>query len=180
MTKTKEEKETTEIDLNAPATITEGQLRGILDELKALKQGSKFERPKRVTDRVATIRYHEGSPVVWYGNVRELKDAATGKMIAYMDIKTVADDEAKTVEYLAFLNSSNSVQVQIKKQEAEQIIESQGRYTAHNPNEHFDKKWQNREVDLEVISYRYTATIEVLEGDDKGSEYEISVEALNR
>lgn len=164
---------------NEVVQITKGQLEGILAELDNLRKGQKLEKPKRVTDRVARLRFHNGKPVVWYGNVREIKDNLNGKLVSFMDIKTLKSEELEKVEYLAFLNSNNAVNVSIKEQRAEKIIESQGKTLARNPNPHFNKKFEEFEYEEEVVSYQYEATVEVLEGEHKGEIFEVPTKCLN-
>ena len=175
-----------------PVTLTKGQLKGILSELDSLKNRGMIQKPKRVTEHYARLRYHEGKPVVWYGNVREKKDHDSGKFVTWMDIKLFEDPKAIPVLYLDFLNSrndyaNNAVQVAIKKQEVEEKIESLGRRQAENPNpatdpstgRPLDSNWRPFEVEMEVTSREYTATIEVLEGSDRGKTFVLPSSCLN-
>ncbi len=160
-----------------PVTLTKGQLKGIFAELDALKGG--FKKPKRVTERYAHLRFHEGQPVVFYGNIREKLEPTTGDKVAWMEIQTL-DGVKHTVKYLDFLNESNSVQVQILSQKAEEKTISQGEFETKNPNPHFDKKFQPRNEEFTVTSYEYEAKVKVTEGPHEGTEYVLGVEALNR
>ena len=162
-----------------PVTITRGQLDGILAELANLKKGQRFEKPKRVTEHTAYVRYEDDKPVVKYGQVKERKDQSTGKMVAYMNVILAGVKEPKEVEYLAFLNSANQTQVKIISQNREECREVNGVMTAQNPDPHSNKSFQPREIELEVISRKYTATVEVLEGAHKGERFDISTSALN-
>lgn len=171
---------------NEPVTLTRGQLDGILAELSNLKSRGATKKPKRVTDRTATLRFHEGKPVITYGQVREVKDPTTGRMVSYMEIETKSEEGPvkATVGYLEFLNSANSYQVSIKSQKAEEVIQSLGTFQAQNPDEakvgSSAKGWRSREVENEVKTFRYIVDIEVLEGEYKGLTLTVSAEALNR
>ena len=166
--------------------ISKSQLKGLLDRLENLERGQKFERPKRVTEHFATIRVYDSKPVVWFGNVKEKWDDAQDKMIAWMDIKLEDQDKLVTVEYLEFLNSPTSIRVQIKSQKAEEVRElpKTGPTMAfENPDEgnwtgKF-KSWQGGQ-DLEVVSYKYQAEVEILEGDLRGKSFSVPVNCLNQ
>ena len=184
--KLKELKETVETTSTKMVSISEGQLKGLLDRLENLERGQKFERPKRVTTHVATMRVYEGKPVVWYGNVKESWDDKQDKMIAYMDIKLEGQEKSVNVNYLDFLNSPTSVQVEIKSQKAEEIRElpKTGPTAAfQNPDEanwtgRF-KSWQGGQ-DLEVVSYKYQAEVEILDGDLRGKTFSVPSSCLNQ
>lgn len=179
----------TQLDDASPVTITKGQLQSILSEIDALKRGRVFEKPKRVTERTADIRIYEGKPVIWYGNVKEVWDDNQNKNVAYMDIKLDGEDKLITVPYVKFLNEPNKVKVKIVSQKAEEIVQSQGRMTAQNPNPAHDpatgrplesRPWSAREIDLEVTSVKYQATIEILEGELVGEILTLNSECLNQ
>lgn len=164
------------IDDNEPVTITQGQLKGILSELETLK-GNKPNRPQKVDTNIATIRFYENKPVVWYGNIREKK--VDGERIGYADIKVIDDDKPKTVEYLEFLNSPNQVKVEIKDQRAKRVEDVVDTIRSRNLDEHFRKKFTSEEIDMVVVKYEYEADIEVLDGTHKGEKYTVDVNCLN-
>lgn len=151
-------------------------------DIEKIKTGRQFQKPKKVTEHFANIRFHDGKPVVWYGNVHEVKDKLTGKLVAYMDIKLDGEEGTERVEYLAFLNTPNSVKVEIKKQEAQQIVTSLGVRRAVNLDEAkiSGQKFAAREYEDEVVSYEYTATIEVIDGEHKGETYIVPSNCLNQ
>ena len=171
---------------NEMVTMTKGQLKGLLDRVENLERGQKHERPKRVTEHFATMRIHEGKPVIWFGNVKEKWDDKLDKLVAWMDIKLEGQDKPVTVEYLEFLNSPTSVRVEIKSQKAEEIRELPkiGQTTAfENPDQgnwtgKF-KSWQGGQ-DLEVVSFKYQAEIEILEGELVGKTFSIPSNCLNQ
>ena len=158
--------------------ITRGQLQGLLSRMERLETGLTIDKPKRITERVATLRFHKGKPVIGYDNVIELKDSATGRLVSWMDVET-NDKKKERVGYLSFLNGDNKVSVVIKNQKAEKIVKNHGKMTAKNPDER-DKTWQPFETNEEVISYRYIATVEVTEGEHSGEVFEVPSSALNQ
>lgn len=162
-----------------PVTLTRGQLESIITELESLKRGQRFEKPARVTERTARIRIHEEKPVVWLGNVRDIFDAKQAKKIAWADVKLYEEDKIRTVGYLEFLNSANSVQVKIKSQEVTEIVTSEGSITATNPNPYFDKKFQSYETELTSTRHEYQATVEVLAGELKSKVFILPSTCLN-
>ena len=83
--------------------IPKSQLEGILADIEKLKKGPVYEKPRRVTERIARLRFFNGKPVVWYGNVREIRNDKLGKFIAFMDIKVLGVKDLIEVEYLKFL-----------------------------------------------------------------------------
>lgn len=163
--------------------ITKTQLSGLLDRIESLEKGSRFEKPKRVTERIARLRFHKDKPVVWYGNVREKRDAETEKMVAYMDIKLYEQDKKETVKYLDFLNEANQYSVIKKSTEMKEFVESYGTFVPENPNpadESFTKRWSPGETEEEVIRREYVSVVEVLGGPHKGQVYTVvDNDALN-
>lgn len=164
--------------------VPKAQLEGLLGRLESLENKGKTQKPKRVTERVALLRVHEGKPVVAYKNVRDVFEAEKNKNVSYMDIYVL--DEAEIagpvkVNYLKFLNDTNSVQVQIEKQDVEEKTVSQGVVKAQNPDpaKVTSKIWDSREIDLEVTQREYVATIKVLEGDLKDKVFRVPADALN-
>src|SRR3990167_6247581 len=175
------------INSEETVTIPKSQLEGILADIQRLKDKDSFKRPKRVTERTALLRFHNDKPVVNYFNVREKKDKDTGKLVSWMDIELYEGEEKKnsveTVEYLAFLNSPNSIKVDIKYQKVEEVRESGGTFRAINPDEAkvASKTWVSKEVEAEVIRKIYTATVVVTEGSHQGEEYVVDANAaLNK
>ena len=55
--------------------IGEGNKRQIQEEIKKSSNRG-LERPKRVNEHLARLRFHQGKPVVWYGDIRERRDKA--------------------------------------------------------------------------------------------------------
>jgi len=163
--------------------ITKTDLNNLFDRLESLERGSRFEKPKRVTERIAKLRFHKDKPVIWYGNVREKRDAETEKMVAYMDIKLYEQDKKETVEYLGFLNSPNQYKVVKKSTDMREFTESFGTFIPENPNpadESFSKRWSTQETEEEVIRREYVSVVEVLDGPYKGQVYTvIDNDALN-
>ena len=158
-------------------TMTLGQLEAIIDS--RIKNRGVPQKPKRVTERIARIRIHEGQPVVWYGNVRSKKDIENGEKILMMDIKCGEAQTKYTVPYLEFLNTPNSVQVQIKVMDVKEVEKSEGTVMAENPDPVHDKKFRPQEVEATVVTQERTATVIVLDGDLKGQEFVIPDAALN-
>lgn len=161
-------------------SISRKQLQAIIQEevQKGLVGGVKT--PKRVTERVANLRLHDGKPVVGYGNVREIREKDTNKMVAFMDISLFGEKEPVKVNYLEFLNTPNFVQVLVKKQTAEEVVKNDGVMSAENPDPLNNKNFQSFETDMEVVSYRYTAEVEVLEGEQKGKTFTLPANCLNQ
>ena len=175
------------VNQNEKVEISKIQLDALVSRLEILeKRGQGIVKPKRVTERVASLRFHEGKPVVWYGNVREKKDKDTGKLVAWMDIKLFEREEPaslQTVEYLAFLNEHNSVQVKIVSKKMTEFRESAGVITTVNPDpaKISGKSFQPQEVDAEVVRREYTSEVEVLEGPHKGELFTVvDNDALNK
>ena len=155
-----------------------------------------FQPPKRVSDRIATLRFYKGKPVVWYGNVRELKTKDDDERVSYMDIKLYGEEKVLTIKYLDFLNKEKeyseeveSYEVSIKSQKVEEIYKSYGRRMAENPNPARDpatgqplgdRGWQSKEIEMEVVGYKYTAVVEVNDGPHKGEEFTLSTACLNQ
>ena len=174
-----------ETKVDKEVTLKESQLQGILAEIEKLKKANQpFQRAKRVKEHTATARYYEDKPVVWYGDVRE--ESMEGKKVSIMNIKLLGESKKYPVEYLDFLNQrgdyeNNMVKVKIVKQEAEKIIESQGIKRAENPDpaKISTSSFDSVEVELEVTSVEYTATVEVLEGPHQGETFKIPTKALN-
>lgn len=180
MAKTDEIKKATEAKApNETITMTRSQLEGIVAEMIA-KSGSP-KKPQRVTDHVATLRFHEGRPVVQYGQVREVKE--NGEKVAYMNINVQEDGEFVAepikVRYIDFLNDSNFSKVQILKQHAEKKEISHGEFHTQNANEVYDKKFQSELAEDLEVRYIYTCDVEVLEGDLKGKKFTVPATALN-
>lgn len=173
---------------NETITITRGQFDALVEKVNKLEQrGQGVVKPKKVTERVARLRFDEDKPVIWYGNVREKKDKDTGKLVAWMDIKLFAGLDIppilKTVEYLYFLNDSNSVKVKILSKKMIEYRESQGVIRTINPDEAkiAGKNFQSQEIDAETVRREYTSEIEVLEGSHLGEKFTvIDNDALNK
>ena len=171
---------------NETVTITKKQLQGLLDRLENVERSQKFEKPKRVTEHFGTIRVYNGKLVIWFGNVRDVWDNDKNKNIGYMDIKLEGQEKIEKVNYLDFLNSPTSVRVEIKKQVAEEVRElpKTGPTQAFvNPDEgnwtgKF-KTWQGGQ-DLEIVSYKYQAEVEVLEGTLKNQVFKVDSSCLNQ
>lgn len=161
-------------------TMTKAQLEAIIDD--RIKNQRVPERPKRVTDRIARLRFYEDMPVTSYSNIKEKKDVDNGKLVAWMDITTLAKNgETKkfTVPYLEFLNSGNSVQVQIKKVDIQVQETVEDKFSTVNPNPKDNKNWSSSEIEGAVTRETRTMDILVLEGDHKGEEYTVDSNALN-
>lgn len=166
---------------NEVVQLTKSQFDSIMADLSALKNRGAVKKPKRVTEHTATLRFHNDKPVVWYGNIRELKDKDTGRLVAWMDIKVLGSEKVINVPYLEFLNGNNRVQVKILKQTAEEIVKSFGNFRAENPDpaQISNRNWRANEVEEEVRSYKYTSVVEVIDGEHTGEQYTISNDALN-
>ena len=176
--------ENTKVDVsNEPVTITRGQLDGIMTELANLKKGTIYQKPKRVTERIVLARFHDDKIVTWMGNVDELRNKETGKLVAWTDIKVHGSDKPVRIEYLKFLNSSNAFQAKIISQKMEEIVESQGQIRTSNPDEANIsgkmKNFKSAEIDAEVVRREYTVTVEVTEGPHKGETYTVPASCLN-
>lgn len=187
-----EQKITSEVKKeNEKITLTRTELEAIVDARveKGLRGGVK--PLKRVTTHTATMRVVDGKPVVEFGNVRQTKekDPRTGNLIATMDIKLLGEDKPRQVNYLDFLNASDDFQgtrvnIEIKKQEAKEVVSSQGSWRTQNSDEANvsgkNKNWQSEDTDLEVVSYEYYFDIEVLDGDLKGQKFNVPNHCLNQ
>ena len=162
-------------------TLTKSQLEGIMADLDSLKKSQTSVKPKRSTERVATLRFHDDKPVVWYGEVKEVWNSERHKNIAYLDFKVEGNNKPINVEYLKFLNSDNKVNVKIKSQSVEEITQSEGVMTTRNPDQAkiATKNWESREMDAEIITRIYTVTVEVMEGPHSGEVYTVPAKSLN-
>ena len=173
------EKDDQNQEINEMVQVPKEQWEGILADVAKLKKGPIYERPRRVTERIARLRFFKGKPVIWYGNVREIRNEKLGKFIAFMDIKVFGSKELIEVEYIKFLNERNWCEVLIKEQRAEEIIERKGRKRTINPDPVFNRKFQQIEVEDEVVSFEYEADVEVLEGEFKGEVFTVPASCLN-
>jgi len=165
-------------------SIPKEQLDGLLARLDKLESANKgYERAKRVTDRVANVRFHNGMPVIGYGNYKEIKDKETLKFVGYIDLTLldVKSDKTsvETVPYLEFLKQSNFSLVQIIKQTPNERVISHGFGTTINPNPHFDRKFESGPVEYLETKVEYVSDVEVLEGEFKGLKFSIPNNALN-
>lgn len=160
-------------------TISKGQLDGLMQRLESLEVGRGIKKPKRVTEHFARVRFHDGKPVVKYDGYKEKEE--DGKRVAYINIHLYETKEPITVKYLEFLNSNNSVEVKIVKQEATEVVQNEGKIRTRNPDEAkiSSKNFESSEIDLEVTSYIYMVTVEVLEGETAGKQYTFDSSALN-
>lgn len=157
-------------------SISRGDLRALIQQEIA----GGFKKPKRVTEHVARLRLYEGKPVVKYDGYNEVEE--NGKRVAYINIYPEGVEKPVRVKYLEFLNSDTSVQVKIVKQVAEETVKVEGKVRSKNPDEaHISSKrmWESNEVDLEVTSYTYMVTVEVLEGELAGKQFTLDSRALN-
>ncbi len=158
-------------------TITRDQLKAFVQDEVAKAIGSKIEKPKRVTDRVAVIRIHEGKPVVSLNKVRER--LVDGRQVAFCKIQTLGSPEEIEVGYLDFLNEAEKANVKILSQKATESVKSYGTIKAINPDPMNIKEWNGGNVDLEVTSVQYQAEIEVIDGDLAGQKYSVPTSCLN-
>lgn len=159
-------------------TITKGQLDGLLARLENLEVGRGIKKPKRVTEHEAYLRFYKEKPVVKLSNHKEMCDNF-GKIRGFVDLTLLGADKPEIAEYLPFLNESNQVKVKILSQKAEEVVITQGKTRAQNPDPLNDKKFESGEIDLEVTSYQYTAEVEVIEGEHMGEKYTLDTRALN-
>lgn len=169
-------------DPNEPVVVTRAEWEGLMGQIKNLTTGASTVRAKKVTSHTATLRFHEGKPVIWYGNVKEIKEKDTGKLVAWMDIELQGVKEKLRVEYLDFLNSPNSVRVLIKEQKLKEIRQSEGIITTVNPDQakiSSKTPWTPQEVEAEIVTRKYIATVEVIEGDHKGEVFILPNDCLN-
>ena len=157
-------------------TMTVDQLNALVDE--RIKNRGIVEKPKRVTDRTARMRIHNGQAVVGFGQVKERMDASIGRPMAWLEI-TLEDGKVETVPYLEFLNSPNSVLVQIKRTQVEEIVKSDGYIHAQNPNPKDIKNWKDAEVEAVSTSEKRTMEVLILEGELKGKELTVDGNVLN-
>lgn len=175
-------KENSILESEDTVTLSKQQFAELTARLEKVEQrGLGVVKPKRVTEHTARVRVHEGKPVVWCGNVKEKKDASTGKLVAWMDLKLDGSDKVVMVEYLDFLNAPNHVLANIKSQKMEQFETVLGVRNAINPDEAKinSKNWKSKEVEDRVVTRKYTVTVEILEGDLQGKEFVIPADALN-
>lgn len=178
---TKPKKEEVKVEeVKAPSaetiTLTKGQLEAMIDD--RIKNKGVPEKPRRVTDRTARLRFHNGQAVVKYANVREKLDVSTGRPLAWMDI-TLEDGSVHTVPYLEFLNSQNSALVQIKRMQVEEVVVSEGSLRTQNPNPKDIKNWSGSEIEAVVTHENRVMEVVVLDGEYKGREIKVDGNALN-
>ncbi len=161
-------------------TISKGQLQAFVQDAVAKAMGSKVEKPSRVKEHTAVVRYLDGQPVIKIAGLKERK--VDGKNIGYINV-TLLDGIVKEVEYLPFLNETERMHVKILSQKAEQHITSGNMGNtvyAENPNPYEIKNFTSREIELEVVSYTYEANVEVTtEGEYLGNKFTIDTAFLN-
>ena len=106
-----------------------------------------------------------------------------------MDITLLGEDKPKQVNYLDFLNASDDFQgsrvnVEIKKQEAKEVVTSQGSGRTQNPDEANisgkNKNWRSEDTEFEVVSFEYTCDVEILDGELAGQSFTIPGNCLNQ
>ncbi len=157
-------------------TITKGQWEALLHEVANLRSGTKVEKPKRVTDHTATLRFYGDKPVVKFSNFQE--PLVDGRRVGFVDL-TLEDGEVVAVEYLAFLNEGNGEKVKIISQKATESVKNYGTVRAVNPDPKNQKTWDGGMIDLEVTSVSYQAEVEVIDGPHEGKKYSVPTTCLN-
>lgn len=158
-------------------TLTKEQWVEIQNLISKYKSAFGVEKPKRVLERTASVRFHNGKPVVKVDNVRQ--EMKNGKSTMVFDIYLIDDPKPITVEYLPFLNDSEQVTVKILNQHATEQITSAGEITARNPDPAHIKDWRGDRVELEVKKITYIADVEVENGIYAGLKFQIPTLALN-
>src|SRR3990167_7285994 len=143
--------------------ITKEQLDAVVADAvkKALANRGATEKPKRVTDRIAKVRFFKDKLVRGYGNVDDKRDER-GKLVAYMDVTLDGEDKPERVEYLQFLDKTPQYRVMIKRVNIDEIIESEGEFRTVNPDE--------AKIDRKKVK---TSDIEVMEGPFQGQKFTV-------
>ena len=163
-------------------TTTEEHLNEIIKSKveEAMKNRGIPQKAKRVTESIATVRFHNDKLVIWYGNHFEELDARN-KLVGYMDIKLDGEEELVRVNHLNFLNTAPKYNVLIKKVTIVEQVKvddpnrTGGTFTTVNPDEgHLERKNFNPRVEVaEVRRKNKESDIEVLEGPFKGQTYHV-------
>lgn len=157
-------------------TITTQQWQEVLNRLARAEQRGVVEKPKRITEHTATLRFCNDKAVVGFDNFREVMEE--GRRIGYFDL-TLEDGEVLTVPYLEFLNEGNGEKVKIVSQKAHEQVKSFGTVRAINPDPKNQKTWDGGMIDLEVTTVTYQAEVEVIEGPHAGKKISVPTAALN-
>lgn len=168
------EKKTVEVDANV--------LAGMLARLEALE--GKPKKVRRSTEHYAYVRHYEGNLVE--GIKRFWTEKANGTLNEKSEARLFAELIVKNnngtikVDWLDFINTDeNKWKVKLGEQKAEEIVDNHGTINSVNLNEHENKKFVSREIDLEVISYKYTCKIQILDGEHAGQEIVVDTDLLN-
>lgn len=168
------EKKTVEVDANVLASM--------LARLEALE--GKPKKVRRSTEHYAYVRHYEGNLVE--GIKRFWTEKANGTLNEKPEARLFAELIVKNnngtikVDWLDFINTDeNKWKVKLGEQKAKEIVDNHGTINAVNLNEYENKKFISREIDLEVISYKYTCKIQILDGENAGQEIEVDTDLLN-
>lgn len=160
-------------------TVTKAQWDEVMSQLAQLRQQGKVEKPKRVTDRVATLRFYEGKAIIGASEVAER--LIDGRLTGFVTLKLEDGEEVEMLyrDYVRFLNGSMGEKVKIIDQKATEHVKSYGKVRAINPDPVNVKTWDGGVIDLEVTSVSYLANVEVLEGEHAGQQYTVPTSVLN-
>lgn len=172
-----------EIKNKGVVQLTTEQWTEIMNRLDRAEQGSKgLQKPVRVTEHTAMVRFFNDKPVIKTSNYRERQ--VEGKWIAFFDLYLLGEDKPTNVEYIKFLNveleGAGTEKVKIIKQTATSHVKNYGQMTAVNPDPFNNKKFVGDMIDLDATSTTYVAEVEVC--DDQlhaGLKFEIDTKSLN-
>ncbi len=163
-------------------TITKEHLDSVVADAvkKALAGRGTQEKPKRVTERFAKVRFYKDKLVRKYDNVSERRNDM-GRLVAYMDITLDGVEAPERVEYLNFLDKTRQYNALIKKVHYEEqvIIEDPnhtgGTFKTVNSDEAGieRKNFQPIIVDAEVTKKVKTSDIEILDGPYAGQTFTV-------
>ena len=165
-------------------TLAKQDFDSLMERVVKLERGIRTTTPKRVNERVATLRFIDGKyPVSRVGLVK-IQDYGLPTQHNTIDIYYV-DDKGKEVKkvfnYLNFLNTPDEVdapriQVSILKQEAHERKEVQEHKRPIDPS---NDRYKQEPIDFTVTFVDYTLTCEILEGELKGQTITVQDNLLN-
>ena len=146
----------------------------VADAVKKALGSRGIEKPKRVTERIAKVRFHNDKLVRKYSNVEEQRDER-GKLVAYVDITLDGEEKPDRVIYLNFLDKTPQYRVLIKKTYIEEVVESEGEFRTVNPDEaKIERKNFTSSVEVaEVTKKHKKSDIEVMEGPYQGQTFTV-------
>lgn len=167
--------------------VSKVELDGILSRLKDLESGKKMMLTKsdRVKEHIAYLRMIDDELVVGVQKNKRGEEKSAyiyknehGDEFLRWDV-VLESGKKVTVEMLEFLNDNNKINVKILDQKAKKSVKVVDVIKAENSDPHLNKNFSSFDVEQEVVSVEYDATVEILDGENAGKTLTISTRMLN-